>query len=61
MYKEIENAIKKMRNSDVSLQQGYTRLVYVYLKKPWPQFFTVIRWRFKSIAEARLCEIGYDG
>lgn len=37
------------------------RLFSQHAAAPWPEFFSLIRWRLGKAAEVRLREIGYDG
>ena len=61
VHREIENAVKKLRNTNVDQRRAYSHLVQKHLSSPWSQFFTMIRWRFNTIAEDHLHAIGYEG
>ena len=65
-HKQLEQAIKKLRHSNIQNQLlGFHSLAEHHLKRNkdglWPQFFTLIRWRFKNYAEQYLESINFQG
>lgn len=64
VHREIERAIKKLRDSNRANRESLRLLVEYHLGKSgdnWPQFFTMIRWRFGVLSEEYLTEIQYVG
>lgn len=65
LHSQLEKAVKQLRESGRDPRPGLTRLAQKHLAKDsnghWPQFFTLIRWRFRSFAEEYLQSIGYEG
>jgi uncharacterized protein (TIGR02646 family) len=63
LEKRIEQARKAnpgKPHHDVLLQLA-RRVFPTDVNSPWPQFFTLLRWRLRDIAEQRLNEMGYTG
>ncbi|MCI0553166.1 MAG: TIGR02646 family protein [Anaerolineae bacterium] len=65
LHKGLEKAVKILMESGKDPQIGYARLAEIYLSQDhnghWPQFFTLIRWRFGKFAENYLQSINYEG
>jgi uncharacterized protein (TIGR02646 family) len=65
LYKQLEFAIKILRDSKYNAQLGFEALARKHLSKNtnghWPEFFTLIRWRFGKTAESHLQSIEYLG
>jgi uncharacterized protein (TIGR02646 family) len=65
LHRQLEQAVKRLRESGRDSHAGYERLVLIHLAKDsegfWPQFFTLIRWRFRSLAEDYLQSVNYEG
>ena len=66
VFKPIENAVKTIRNLDQGERQRelFKSLARKHLEKSdgmFPEFFTMIRWRFGTVAEEYLQSINYDG
>lgn len=65
LHRELEKALKRLRESNVEPKVGLAALARKHLAKDgngyWPQFFTVIRWRFGRYAEDYLRSIQYTG
>ena len=65
IHSQLENAIKQLRKSGFDPSTGFAKLAQKHLAKDlsgfWPQFFTLIRWRFKDTAENYLQSINYEG
>ncbi len=62
---EKDIARERKKNPGASPEEVYLRLMHRYFPrdrdKPWPKFFSIIRWRLGEAAERYLREIGYDG
>ena len=65
LHRELENALKRLRESGSDPRSGIAALARRHLAKDadgyWPEFFTLVRWRFRQIAENYLLLIGYEG
>lgn len=65
LHRELEKALKRLRESNVDPNVGFATLARKHLAKDgngyWPQFFTLIRWRFSKYAEDYLRSIQYTG
>lgn len=65
LHRQLENAIKKLRESGRDPEDGFMRLAQKHLTKDvnesWPQFFSLVRWRFRNTAESYLQACGYIG
>jgi len=65
LHQQLEQAIKRLRNSGVHPQISLTSLVQRHLARKvnghWPRFFTLVRWRFGQVAERYLQSIAFMG
>lgn len=65
LHRELEKAIALLRESHIDPRVGLATLARRHLAKDangyWPQFFTLVRWRFGQAAESYLQSIGYEG
>lgn len=65
VHRELERAIALLRESHVDPRDGLDALIRRHLARDangyWPQFFTLVRWRFGQAAESYLQAIGYEG
>ncbi len=66
LHRKLEQAVKRLRESDYqNPKQGLLRLAQRHLRKDeegrWPSFFTLIRWRFGTLAETHLQTINFRG
>jgi uncharacterized protein (TIGR02646 family) len=65
LHRQLEQAIKRLRESGMDPQQGFASLVKKHLSKDtngrWQRFLTLVRWRFGKAAEDHLQAIGYEG
>jgi len=64
---QLEKRIKQIReqshgaDANTVMLNLARRLLSQDKNAPWPEFFSLIRWRLGDAAEARLREIGYNG
>lgn len=65
LLRELEQAVKKLQGSAVDPRVGFAALARKHLGKRadgrWPHFFTLVRWRFRGVAEDYLHSLHYDG
>jgi len=65
LHRQLEKAITRLRESHVDPTAGFASLAQKHLAKDsdgrWPQFFTLVRWRFRRAAEDYLQSTGYEG
>ncbi len=66
LHRKIEAAVKRLRQAGIAPKEGFEKLASRHLTwdathDRWPRFFTLLRWRFNSVAEAYLKSLPYQG